>query len=110
MKRWTCQTVQNETKVTDLLNLRNSFETQMLINLNLIQLCKYGIIKEVTSSRSPSPKGYLDRKENMYKKFMFWIGGFILGGVFVSIAGKIENPVEILSLIILGCLCSLNWD
>ena len=69
MKRWTCQTVQNETKVTDLLNLRNSFETQMLINLNLIQLCK-----------------------------------------FVSIAGEIENPVEILSLIILGCLCSLNWD
>ena len=44
----------------------------------------------------------------MYKKFMFWFGGFILGGVFVSITGEVENPMAILGLIILGCLCSLN--
>ena len=48
----------------------------------------------------------MGRKEKMYEKGMLWIGGFIIGGVFVSIVEKTENPV-IPGLIILGCLCSL---
>ena len=42
----------------------------------------------------------------MYEKSIVWVGGFIIGGVFVSIVEKTENPA-ISGLIILGCLCSL---